>query len=397
MELRRREHVRSLGVLVSRLGEVSVRHERCEFTGGRDDLGDGSRLFAGTGRTGGGLAVPEPPWPADREVIERLLLDFTAWIGGAVTLRHQTVATGRIVRAGAGAAAQRVRTVFALTGQAVTDNGRTLPIGVSGRGSGLDVLRDRQFAESIAWMCCALAAATEPVRGRPPAVLRPQAAAVLLHEAVGHYAEALHVGAPAVHRLFTRIAGECLSVADRPEPDGGPGGYHQHDDEGVLSLGPTELVRQGVLIAQLHSRSTARAAATASTGNGRAAQVWDVPIPRMSTLVCAPGQRTEETLVDDLGSGVYIHRLADGYRQGIQVSASIVLGEHIERGRRTGRYFTGGQVDGRLDLFTHLVELGDHAERNPNAMCGKDRQLLFDVGTIAPAMRLSTLSLGARE
>lgn len=397
MELRRREHARSVGVRVDRLGEVTTRHERCEFTGGRDDLAAGSRLFGGqedSGQEGGQeLAAPEPPWPADREEIERRLLDFSAWIGGDVAVRHLTVATGRVVQAGSGPAVRRTGVVFALTGHAVTGNGRTLPIAVSGRGNGLDTLADQALAESIARMRGALSSATGPVRGRPPAVLRPQAAAVLVHEAVGHYAEAMHVGAPAVHRLYTRIAGECLSVVDEPALEGRP---HRHDDEGVLSLGATELVRHGVLVAQLHTRTTARAAAAAPTGHGRAAQVWDLPIPRMSTLVCAPGRRQEEELVGEIRSGVCIHRLADGYRQGTTVAARIVLGEHIERGRHTGRYFTGGQVDGRLDLFTRLVELGAQAERSPNAMCGKDGQLLFDVGTVAPAMRLSALPLGAR-
>ncbi|NUT50855.1 MAG: hypothetical protein HOV94_26635, partial [Saccharothrix sp.] len=218
------------------------------------------------------------------------------------------------------------------------------------------------------------------------AVLRPQAAAVLVHEAVGHYAEAMHVGAPAVHRLHTRIAAEPVSVTDDD--------VHRHDDEGVYRLGPTEVVRCGVLVGQLHTRSTARAAATAPTGNARAAQVWDPPIPRMSTLVCAPGRQPEEALVHDLGSGVYLHRLADGHRHGTRVRARVVLGEHVARGRRTGRYFTGGHVDGRLDLLTGVVDLGDRAERSLNAMCGKDGQLLFDVGTVAPAIRLSALDLG---
>jgi predicted Zn-dependent protease len=153
------------------------------------------------------------------------------------------------------------------------------------------------------------------------------------------------------------------------------------------------VVRQGVLVAQLHSHATARAAACAPTGNARAAQVWDPPIPRMWTVACAAGGRSEEALVEELGSGVYIHRLAHGYRQGTMVAADVVLGERVDRGRRTGRYFTGGQVAGRIDLLTRLVEVADRVERNANAMCGKDGQLLFDVATAAPAMRLSSLRL----
>jgi TldD protein len=337
IELRRREHVRSAGVTLRQRAEVSVRRERCEFTGGRDDVADGrgSRLFAGAD---GDVAAPEPAWAVDPAEVEERLRDFAGWTGGQIVLRHQVVATGRAVAVGFSAARRSVCTVFALTGETVTGNGKTLPIGISGRGTGLDVLTSRALAETIAATRSALATAGGTVRGSPPAVLRPQAAAVLVHEGVGHYAEAMHVGAPAVHRLFTRVAAECLSVQDEPtsEADGG-----RYDDEGVLSLGPTQVVRQGVLVAQLHSRATAQAAGCASTGNARAAQVWDPPIPRMRTVVCVAGSRPEEALVEELGSGIYIHRLAHGYRQGTTVAADVVLGEYVDRGRRTGRYFTG--------------------------------------------------------
>lgn len=392
MELRRREHVRSAGVEVNRLSQVSVRHERCEFIGGRDDLcdGDGYRLFAGDDGDDGEITAPESVWAVDRAEAEERLRDFTAWIGGETVLQYRVVTAGHAVATGWSPVRRWTHTIFALTGRTVTGNGRTLPIGISGCGTGLDVLASHQMAETITGTRSALAAAAGPVRGSPAAVLRPQAAAILLHEGVGHYAEAMHVGAPALHRLFTRVAGECLSVQDEADPDTGGQPY---DDEGVISLGPTQVVRQGVLVAQLHSRATARAAACAPTGNARAAQVWDPPIPRMRTLVCAVGDRPEEALVEDLGSGVYIHRLAHGYRQGTTVAADIVLGEHVSRGRRTGRYFNGGQVLGRIDLLTKLVEVADRAERNANAMCGKDGQLLFDVATAAPAMRLSSLRL----
>ena len=385
MELRRREHARSVRVSVDLGGQPSTRYERCEFTGGRDDLDDrGSRLFGGG--SDDDLAAPEPPWPVDHAEIEELLRRFAERVGGEVSLHHQVVATGRSVSTGGGPAQRRVRTVFALTGHTVTAAGRMLPIGVSGRGDSRDVLADGALAEALAHTRTLLATATGPLHDGPAAVLSPQAAAILVHEAVGHYAEATHVGAPAVHRLSTRIADERLSVQDGP-PD------QHHDDEGVVSIGPTEVLRHGVLVAQLHSRATARATASAPTGNARAAQVWDPPIPRMTTLVCAAGDTPPEALVEELGDGVYIHRLADGYRQGTSVAAQVVLGEHVERGRRTGRYFTGGQVDDRPDLFTRLVAVGDRVEVNPNAMCGKDGQLLFDVVTAAPAMRLSALRL----
>jgi TldD protein len=338
--LRRREHARAVGVTVRRGARPATWSERCEFTGGRDDLGRGrtTRVFGGVADD---LRAPQPPWPADEREVEEKLLRFAGWIGDAVTLHHRTVASGRLVAAGDQAVSAHVGSVFALTGEARAGDGRALPIGFSGPGSGRAVLEEPALAEAVAWARATLATADGPVTGRLPAVLSPQAAAVVVHEAVGHYAEAPHVGAPAVHRLFTRIASECLSVVDGAPTDES-GRHPHHDDEGVLRLGSIEIVARGVLVAQLHSRATARAAAAPPTGNARAALVWDPPIPRMSNVVCCAGERPAAALVEDLASGVYIHRLADGYRQGARVSARVVLGEHVSRGRRTGRYFTGG-------------------------------------------------------
>lgn len=380
IELRRREHARAVTVAVRLGGPPSVRRERCEFRGGRDDADGRCRIFGG-----GAPDVPEAGWPVDQGELEERLRRFAAWIGDGVTLQHRAVASSRLVLGGGADAT--LRTVFALTGEAEAGNGRMLPIGLSGPSDGLDVLRDRAAAESLARARRRLSAAGPPVDGEVPAVLGPQAAAVLVHEAVGHFAEAPHEGDPALHRLRTRVASELVSVVDDP------GG--QQDDEGVQSLGPTELLARGVLRRQLHSRATARTAGVPPTGNGRAALVWDPPIPRIASLVCAPGASPEAALVDALGDGVYLHRLADGYRHGIRIAASVVLGEHVRRGRLTGQFFAGGFVDERLDVLTRAVELGDTAVRSQNAMCGKDGQLLFDAGTTAPAIRLSALRLTA--
>jgi predicted Zn-dependent protease len=396
MDLARREHVRFMGTTVSQaVRRTLVHRERCEFTGGRDDPGEGggSRIFAGPA---GALSPPEPRWPVDQAEIEERLRTFIDWAGGDITLHHRAMSAGRVVVSGSSPARRWHRTVFSLTGHAVAGGGRELPLGFSGRGAGLEVLSSQSAATAIARARSALAAAEGPVPGNPAVVLSPQPAAVLVHEAVGHYAEAVHVGDPAVHRLFTRVASEVLSVHDQQDrPDEPVRPAQQCDDEGVLSLGPTHVVDHGVLVAQLHSRSTARAAACASTGNARAAQVWDTPIPRMWSIACAPGSSREEALVEELHSGIYIHRLAHGYRQGTVVAADVVLAEHVSRGRRTGRYFTGGQVLDRADILTRVAEVANRVERNANGMCGKDGQLLFDVMTSAPAMRLSSLRLTA--
>jgi predicted Zn-dependent protease len=115
----------------------------------------------------------------------------------------------------------------------------------------------------------------------------------------------------------------------------------------------------------------------------------------MSNLICAAGDRHEDALLEELWNGLYVHRLADGWAQSGRVGARIVLAEDVRRGRRTGRYRTGAQVDERDDVLFRAQALGSSPTFNPNAMCGKAAQVLSDVGTAAPAIRLSELVLAA--
>ncbi|MCC3768929.1 metallopeptidase TldD-related protein, partial [Streptomyces sp. UNOC14_S4] len=149
-------------------------------------------------------------------------------------------------------------------------------------------------------------------------------------------------------------------------------------------------VHEGRLVRQLHGVASAAAARAMPTASSRAASVLQAPLPRMSNLVCSPGDTTLDELVDATGRGLLIHRLADGIGSGGTVEARLVLGERIERGRLTGRYVTG-RVTERTDVLTRVTGVGGETEFGDNALCGKAGQLLFDVGTRAPALRLSRL------
>jgi predicted Zn-dependent protease len=115
----------------------------------------------------------------------------------------------------------------------------------------------------------------------------------------------------------------------------------------------------------------------------------------MSNLVCASGTASEDELLYHMQAGIYIHRLADGLGIGGNVRAEIVLAERVRRGRRTGECLAGGQVCECLGFLTSVVELGRERPFHDNAMCGKAGQLLFDVGTAAPALRFASLRVAA--
>lgn len=287
------------------------------------------------------------------------------------------------VREGACAPPLRLLDVWAMTA-AFEANGGILHLGWSGRSSALPHLAP--IASTIDRLRASLARATPLDAATVPAVLSPQAAAVLLHEAVGHVVEA----AATRSCVDARIASELVSISDDPTCENGPGTY-AYDDDNVAALGPLTVVRDGVVRAELHSLASAREAGELPTANGRAASVWDPPIPRVANLLCHPGTSSLETLLDDAGDGIYVHHLANGVNNGCCVQADVVLAERIVRGRLSGRMLTGARIDETADVAFRISGVGRDAAWNANAMCGKAGQLLFNVGSCAPALRLTSL------
>jgi predicted Zn-dependent protease len=264
-----------------------------------------------------------------------------------------------------------------------------LQIGWSGSGNGLAKLAC--IGEELREIADAMRSARALDVKKTAAVLSPQAAAVLLHESVGHLIEADPVRPSFVGQ---RIAAECITASDDATCDGAPGSY-EYDEENVRAMGPTLAVREGVVVAELQTTATARHAHTLPTGNARAASVWQQPLPRVSNLVCAGGDAELDALIDRCGNGIYIHRVANGINNGVRVQADIVLAERIAHGRRTSQLLTGGRIDETVSVALRIVELGREPRFNGNAMCGKSGQLLFNVGTCAPPLRFAALRIAA--
>lgn len=393
-EIRRLERSRLIYVTVdsTRPGEATVR--TCSFEGGRVVAGDGSAFaFSGPPPPGGDPRLPEPALPAEPGAARDTALRLVASWNGRSRVQFLVKSTARVVL-GDGLPARLARSrVWALLGNVVTPGGRIVPVGRSGRGGGIEEL-EREAAEGELARLLDRVNRSEPLPGGTvPAVLAPPAAAVLVHEAVGHFTEAAPDGRVDLkHRLGFRVATEEFQLRDDPGAEGGAARY-EVDDDGVPAGGPTEVVRDGRMLRFLHSAASARALGAEPTGNGRAASVWNPPIPRMSNLICDPGTASEAEMIDRLGEGVYIHSLAYGFGFGFRLEAQVRLAEEVKAGRRTGRYWSGGLVDEDRVVLTRAAELGDTAVYNGNAMCGKDGQLLYDVGTRAPALRLHALRI----
>ncbi|MEU6576358.1 metallopeptidase TldD-related protein [Streptomyces sp. NPDC046805] len=383
---------RALGAVVTVDGGGG-RRRRTEFHGGRlERPGAEVRIFTGPPPEPWRLPLPDPAPLDDQREVTTALTALRTRYGPGTRLHYTHMSSVRVVAGGAGSApVPQTREVWSLTGDLRTRRaGHTVPVGRSGRGPGAVRLTAPAWLDATDWLLAAVDRARPLEAGAPAAVLSPQAAGVLLHEAAGHFAEGAPDDTPVLsHRLRCRVASDLVCLDDDPLADGGPAHYDR-DDDGITCLGRQRIVVDGVLVRQLHSAASAVRAGAMPTANGRAASVLQRPLPRMSNLVCRPGTAGLDELVENAGHGLFVHRLADGIRFGDTVEARLVLGELIRSGRRTGDYVTG-RVREKADVLTRIVELGDRSEFADNALCGKDRQMLFDVGTCAPAVRLTEL------
>lgn len=367
-----------------------------EFSGGRRVSPRGAvTVFSGLPTGAADPELDDVEAFAETDEIRTALETLISRWQGEVQLQYMARRAVRSVCRGGRTAHPSAGTAWALAGNVVTPAGRVVPVGWSGQGTGLKELNDEERAERFAWMLAAIDRA-EPVPSGPvAAVLAPPAAAVLIHEAIGHFAEAAPEGRVDVrHRLNVRIASEIFHLQDHPMAEGGAAHYAV-DDDGVPSLGPVEIVHAGCTTALLHSAKSAAAIGEASTANGRSASIWDPPLPRMSNLICRPGEDSEERLLEDLGDGVYVHSLSHGTAFANRLGAHVRLAEKVVRGRRTGAYLAGGVVDETRGALLRAAALGDVSLFNENGMCGKDGQVLYDVGTRAPAIRMESLRLRA--
>ena len=132
-------------------------------------------------------------------------------------------------------------------------HGRIVPVGFSGPGPGLSEL-EREAARRAASRGCSTASTS---RSRSPVAPARRAGAgrlaVLLHEAVGHFAEAAPEGRVNLnHRLGFRVATEIFHLRDDPMAEGGAPTTRRRRRRALR--GATEVVRDGRMLQLLHSR-----------------------------------------------------------------------------------------------------------------------------------------------
>ncbi|OFV82533.1 MAG: hypothetical protein A2Y78_06810 [Acidobacteria bacterium RBG_13_68_16] len=229
--------------------------------------------------------------------------------------------------------------------------------------------------------------------GKARVLLAPAAAAVLLHELIGHPLEGdllLRGASPWTGMQGERLMRLPLSVSDDPTRTELPGAFSD-DDEGEPAR-PRVLLSDGVLVGALADRESA-AALGVPTGNARRASVHARPRPRMSNLVARAADPLPHPPRHE--AAIEVATLTSGTLE--PASGSILL--HV----RTAFALRRGERHRTLAPFTLVGSLaavcsGLLAAAEPTlpaaepGWCAKDGEIV-PTGAVAPWLLLSGLEV----
>ena len=153
--------------------------------------------------------------------------------------------------------------------------------------------------------------------GKMDLVCGPEVSGIAAHESCGHPMEAdrilgremsqagksfIYEGGP--YWIGSRIGSEAVTIVDDPTV-GHSYGFYSFDDEGVKAR-RRYLYRNGVIHEFLHNRESAAKLGVRSNGSSRAISYDREAIVRMANTFVEPGDMSEEELIEDVKSGVFM-------------------------------------------------------------------------------------------
>jgi len=289
----------------------------------------------------------------------------------------------------------------------VATDGRILQRGMEHRGivGGAELLRQTEpepFGRRAANKALAALNAKPAPAGRFTVIFHPSITGLLVHEALGHNAEADAVWAGQSileGRLGDRLAPETVSIYDDSTLPGRFGSF-AYDSEGTPAA-RRAIIEAGRLVGFLHSLETAAKFQTRPTGSARAQSYDCRPIVRMSNTFMAPGPAgvglSLEAMLRGVDRGVYLEDGHWGYVfvQKGQFICHAGQAHMIENGA-LGEPLRDVSISSlTLDLLRHIDAIGDDFEMKMPGMCGKAGQSApTDCG--GPHVRVTDVVVGGQ-
>ena len=282
---------------------------------------------------------------------------------------------------------------------ATATDGQIIQIGHNSIGGvkGFEIITNadiEEFGRKIGDKAQRLLKAESAPSGKFKVIADPELTGVMVHEALGHAAEAdliLQNDSILKNKLNTKIASDIVNISDDPTIKDGFG-HFPYDVEGVKTK-PNQLVKDGKLISLLSSRETASKLNMKSSGNARSL-ISDAPIVRMSNTYLHPGDMTFEELIEDIPDGIYLKGSRGGQvdtGKGIfQFNAA--EGFKIKNGELTTPLRDVSLSGNILETLNNVDALGNDFKLSAG-FCGKSGQTV-PVGDGGPHTRIIDAMVG---
>jgi TldD protein len=258
---------------------------------------------------------------------------------------------------------------------------------------GFNLRHQEDTGRKAATTALALLDAGTPKGGKLKAVLDPELAGVFAHEAVGHASEGDLVfegNSVLKGRIGEKIGSDILTIVD--DPGISEFGFDPIDAEGV-AVKRTEIIRNGVINAFLHSRESLAAVGNGSAGHARA-MPGEPPLVRMSNTFIEAGDATEEEIFAECKNGIFLKGSRGGQvdpgRGIFQFNAE--YGYLIENGECT-RMIRDVSLSGEILKTLHGIILCGNKRLMSPGYCGKGGQSV-PVSDGAPHILLNDAVVG---
>lgn len=224
-----------------------------------------------------------------------------------------------------------------------------------------------------------------------PVVFDPKAVSDLLQTFSGIFSsEAAQKGLSQLAQLEGKpVASETVTIVDDPFHPENPMPIH-FDAEGSPTF-CKKIVEKGTLNTLLYNLKTAHKAGKTTTGNASKGGYNAAVAVSPFTMYLAPGDHTEEQLLQMAGDGVYINQL-----EGLHAGANAISGDfslqsagYLIEGGRKGAYIKGFTVAGNFyELLKKITAVADNV-RLPMAL----GMTAFG----APSVLVDSLSVAGKE
>ncbi len=236
------------------------------------------------------------------------------------------------------------------------------------------------------------AARAVPDSGPTRCLLAPAAAAVLLHEAIGHALEGdlvLDGGRHPLHQAGVRVGDPGFDLVDDPTRKELPGAFSA-DDEGTPAH-RTVLVENGAVVGVLADRTSAPRLGVRA-GNARRSSVHAWPRPRVSNLVVEGAEVAPEPAREEAALEIESVRAGSlELRSGELRLVSRVAWQlrHGRRVRALGPFVLAGRVE---RIVPRLRVAGPAEVCGEPGWCGKGGEIV-PVGAVAPWLLVDGLEV----